>query len=253
MRAGTASRLLWGILGVLVLALSTMALTGDAEARSILAQVLLVALTVAGISYLSYRFKVAPRRAVFSDEARRAGLRTSSGDATGFLGSAFELARRAASVRDVETTAIGRWRGYEVAVIDYWYAPTSDTSADDEVRFVCALLPVPPSWPRTLVVPERLATLLGAALLGSDPGTESDAFNRSFAIRTDDRRFASALLDQRMIEWLLSLPTHTGFEIRDGRLLCFVARREIGSVEHALVTAEDLLERTPPAVRSLFG
>jgi hypothetical protein len=237
----------------MVLALALMSLGGDEEARSTLAQVLLVALTLGGLSYLSYRFKIAPRHEVFTDEARRLSLRAAKGDPTGFLDSRFEVVGRSASVRDVETTAVGTWRGHDVAVVDYWYAPTSDTSADDYVRFVCAMLPAPPTWPRLLVVPERLATLLGHAILQADPGTESEELNRRYAIRTDDRRFASATLDARMIEWIMSIPSHTGFEIRDGELLCFVARREIGSVEHALVTAESFLSRVPGAARSLFG
>jgi hypothetical protein len=251
--ARTAQRLLIGIFTVMIVALAAMSLGGDEEARSLLGQVLLVAVTIAGIAYLSYRFKVSPRRAVFSGEASELGLRAVSGDPTRFLDGGFEVARRAASVRDVENTAIGRWHGLHATVVDYWYAPSSDTSVDDYVRFVCALFPVPATWPRTLVIPERVATLLGGRLAGSDPGTESEAFNRAYAIRADDRRFASALLDARMIEWIMSLPAHTGFEILDGRLLCFVARRELGDLQHALSTGERFLERVPGAARSMYG
>ena len=83
------------------------------------------------------------------------------------------------------------------------------------------------------MVPERLATLLGGAILASDPGTESEEFNRRYAVRADDRRFASAILG--------------------GRLLCFVARRELGDVEHALSTGERFLAQVPDAARSIFG
>ena len=93
------------------------------------------------------------------------------------------------------------------------------------------------------MVPERLATLLGGAIFASDPGTESEEFNRRYAVRADDPRFASAILDARMIGWILSLPSNTGFEILDGRLLCFVARRELGDVEHAMSTGERFLAR----------
>lgn len=253
MRATTATRVLVGILGFMLLALALMSLSGDEQARSLFVQVFLVAVTIAGIAYLSYRFKVAPRRAVFSDEARRLGLRAAAGDATRFLDSGFEVVRRTASVRDAENTAVGHWHGRDVAVVDYWYATSSDPSLDDYVRFVCAIFTVPAGWPRTLVVPERLATLLGGMMTASDPGTESEEFNRRFAVRADDRRFASALLDGRMIAWILSLPANTGFEILDGRLLSFVARRELGDVEHALITGERFLDRVPGAVRSIFG
>ena len=121
------------------------------------------------------------------------------------------------------------------------------------MRFVGAVLPTPAAWPRLLVIPERIATLLGDAVLGLDPHTEWEAFNRRFAVRADDRRFASAVLDGRMIEWIMSLPVDTGFEIREGRLLCFVLRREIGDVLHALTTGAAFLEHVPGAARSLFG
>lgn len=55
------------------------------------------------------------------------------------------------------------------------------------------------------------------------------------------------------MKWILSLPSNRGSEILDGRLLCFVARRELGDVEHALCTAERFLERVPGAARSIFG
>lgn len=253
MRAGTASKLLYGLLGFLILALALMAIGGDDEARSLLVQTLLVAGTVGSLGYLAYRYRIQPRRAVFSDQAAQLSLRVERGDPTGFLSSAFEVVRRQAAMQDVETTAFGRRGGREVTVVDYWYTPSSETRYDDYVRFVGALLPVPRSWPRLLIVPERIATIVGDAVLGLDPDTEWEMFNRRFALRTDDRRFASAVLDARMLGWIMSLPTHTGFEIRDGRLLCFVARNDLGDVEHALVTAETFLAKVPSAARSVYG
>lgn len=253
MRAATASRFLVGIFASIIAILALMSLTGDEEARSILRQMVVAAVMLGGIFYLSYRYKIAPRRAMFTDQARRLGLTTVAGDPLDLLGTRFEVVRRRASVRDVETTATGAWEGHDVAVVDYWYAPTNQLQVDDYVRFVCALLPVPATWPRLLVVPERLATLVGDVILAHEPDTESDAFNRSFAVRADDRRFASAVLDARMIAWLLELPAHTGFEVRDGRLLCFVARQLDGDIEHALRTAWAFLERVPRAARAWYG
>jgi len=253
MRARTASRWLIGIFAFLIVVLSLMALGGDDEARSILRQVVVAAVFVGGLSYLSYRYKIAPRRAVFSDQARSVGLVPVEGDPTGILASGFELFTRRASVRDIETTATGTWRQRDVVVADYWYAPTSNTQIDDYVRVVCALFPVPGSWPRLLVIPERIATLVGDVLLDRDPGTESELFNRSFAIRADDRRFASAVLDARMLEWILALPRPVGFEIATGRLLCFVPRQTDGDVRAALETGEGFLQRIPHAVEAWYG
>jgi hypothetical protein len=210
MKAGTASRVLVGIFASIIAILALMSLSGDDEVRSILRQTVVAAAVLGGIFYLSYRYKIAPRRAMFTDQAGRLGLTIVAGDPLGLLGSRFEVVRRRASVRDVETTATGTWEGHDVAVVDYWYAPTDQLQVDDSVRFVCALLPVPATWPRLLVVPERIA-------------------------------------------WLLELPTHTGFEVRDGRLLCFVDRQLDGDVEHALRTARAFLERVPGAARAWYG
>jgi len=252
MRARTATRWLLGLFLFLTVSLALMSLGGDREASSILRQVVVGGALFGGSFYLSYRFKIAPRRAVFSDQARAVGLVPLAGDPGGILSSGFELVTRRASIRDIETTATGAWREHDVVVADYWYAPTSNTQIDDYVRVVCALFPVPSSWPRLLVIPERIATLVGDAMLDRDPGTESERFNRSFAIRTDDRRFASAVLDARMLEWILGLPRPVGFEILDARLLCFVPRQTDGDVLDALETGEGFLLQIPHAVEAWY-
>jgi len=254
MRAGTARRWLIGVFGFLIVALGLQAIAGDDEARSTLGQVVVLALLVGGLAFLTERFRIAPRRAAFGDRSAAQRLRAMPGDPTGFLSSGFEVVRWQATGRDVESTAVGRWHGHDVTVVDYWYARSSDPQINDYVRLVCAVFPAPERWPRLLVIPERIMTLVGDALLWLDPGTESEAFNRRFALRTDDRRFASAVLDARMLEWLLSLPDDTGFEILGGRLLCFAARNDLaGDVESALATAEAFLSRVPGAARSIYG
>ena len=129
MRAGTAARLLIVVMGSVLLILAVLSLAGNEEARSTLRPMIVLVGLLGGLGYLSYRFKIAPRRELFSDEATRLGLRAEPGDPTGFLGSGFEVVRRQASVRDVETTAMGTWREWDVSVVDYWYAPSSDSFA----------------------------------------------------------------------------------------------------------------------------
>lgn len=60
---------------------------------------------------------------------------------------------------------------------------------------------------------------------GRDIDFELESFNRAFQVRSDDPRFAHALVDARMIAWLQDLPSDTGFEILDGTLLCRTPRR----------------------------
>ena len=48
---------------------------------------------------------------------------------------------------------------------------------------------------------------------------ELDEFNRRFEVRSDDRRLASAVIDQRMIGWLLESDPALGFQLQEGWLL----------------------------------
>jgi hypothetical protein len=71
-------------------------------------------------------------------------------------------------------------------------------------------------------------------------------------VRTTDRRFASALVDARMVQWLLASPSRTGFEILDGSRLCHVDRGTGSDVMASLETLQGFLERIPSAVASMY-
>ena len=81
----------------------------------------------------------------------------------------------------------------------------------------------------------------------SDLRTESEEFNRRFDVRAADRRFANALLDQRMMAWLLEQAPDSGFEIVDGRLMVFRARvtASLDDVARALELADGFSQRVP--------
>ena len=65
--------------------------------------------------------------------------------------------------------------------------------------------------------------------------------------------FPAALIDARMMSWLLELPQDTGFEILDGTLMCRTPRQLDGDVAWALETMATFLDRVPPVIESLFG
>jgi hypothetical protein len=68
----------------------------------------------------------------------------------------------------------------------------------------CAALPVPFSCPRLTVVPRAIED--GQAGIGDEITLELEEFDRRFRVRSEDRRFAFAFLDQRMMRALLALP-----------------------------------------------
>ena len=76
----------------------------------------------------------------------------------------------------------------------------------DELRraATCAAIPVPFSCPRLTVEPRGIDDPFEAP--GDEVRLELEEFGRRFRVRSADRRFAFAFLDQRMMRALLALP-----------------------------------------------
>jgi hypothetical protein len=230
-----------------------LALTGDPGARRELPAQVVAWGMIGLLLFAGWWFKVRPRRELHRDQARRLGLRSAPGDPFGYLDRPFALLGHAAGAKDVENTSWGSWRGREVVVLDYWFARSSDPSRSDHRSYTCASTPVPARWPDLSIVPEGFGSRLATSLGDRDIEFELGSFNRSFEVRSDDPRFAHALIDARMMTWLQELPSGTGFEIADGTLLCRTPRRAEGDATWALETMATFLERVPPVIESLFG
>ncbi|MGH2630011.1 MAG: hypothetical protein ACRDHI_05565 [Actinomycetota bacterium] len=254
MRPATVVRILAGVGGVWALTGIMMLAGGDPGAGDLLGQLVAVTVVAGGLAWAVYRFRILPRRGSFEDQAKQAGMRAGRGDPLGLLHQPFSLFGRPASARDLENTAWGRWHGRETVVADYWYAPTSDASRDDYRRFVCVIDAPRPSWPDVSVVPRSLASVVRDAVDPDDMELESERFNRTFEVRTSDRRFASALLDARMIEWLLLQAPGVGLDVVAGRLMVFGPRQaaSIDDVDRALRRFDGFLEHVPAVLESLF-
>lgn len=252
MKAATANRILWWIVGALGVSALVSVARGDPEGRELFGGFLFLAFTVGVLSWLSQRYRVRPRRDSFGDQARRTGLRPEAGDPFGFLDAPFALFGRAASVRDIENTASGIRGGERVVVVDYWYAPSADPSLDDYRRYTCVVTETPSWWTDVSVMPKGLADLVRSVLPLPELRTESDEFGRRFEIHAADPRFANALLDQRMMAWLLEQAPDSGFEIVAGRLMVFRARvrASLDDVARALELTDGLSQRVPSVVRT---
>ncbi len=251
MRASSAIRiLLWMVVGFGVFAVG-LALAGDREAGEMLRIFVALALTFGGLWWLGYHYRVLPRRASFEGQARELALRPERGDPLGLLGSGFALFSRAASAREIENTARGRRGGLELAVVDYWLAPTSAPERDDYERYTCVLTPVPSAWADVSVMPERVVSRLRSTLALPDIETESEEFNRRFEVHSTDRRFALALLDPRMMRWLLEQVPGVGFEALGGRMMLFRPRAttSVDDLAGAVELYDRFLEQVPRVVR----
>lgn len=233
--------------GMLVLAIG-----GDESSRRELPAQLAAWGTVGLVLFGAWWFRVRPRRELHRDEARSLALRSAPGDPLGYFDRGFALLAHVGGAKDIENTSWGTWRGLDVVVIDYWFTPSSADTRAETRSYTCAATPVPPTWPNLSIVPAGRGAAL-ADTLRPDLSFESERFNRSFEVRSPDPRFAHALLDARMIAWLEDLTPDTGFELRDGTLLCRTPRSPAGDLGWALETMAAFLERIPPVVRSLYG
>ena len=252
MRRSTAVRVA-AIIGVAWAAtLALMFARGDPQANGLVRGFAGLSVLAGAIAWATYHFRVLPRRESFEGQAKEAGLRSASGDPLGLLASGFSIFRRAASARELENTAWGRWRGRDVVVADYWYVPGTNTTRDDEQRYMCVVDETGPALPDLAVVPAGAGAPLKDAVGLGGPDTELERFDRAFEVRASDRRFASAMLDVRMMEWLLTQAPGVGFEILGGRLVVFEPRMRssVDDVARALERYDAFLEHVPAVVRS---
>ena len=241
MRSSTGLKVLAGVLGAGLLIL--VAGRQWREARELLAAALVVGAIVA-IGLL----RVRPRRGAFEDEARRLELGFSAKDPFGLLDEPFALMRWSRrAYGKLDNVLWGAWRGLQVRAFEYEYS----AGEDDRRTFSCAMVAIPGGWPTLVIRPESLATRLADAAV-PDVAFESEAFDRTFSVRCDDRRFASAFVDARMMAWLLSLEPPWGFEIDGPWILGYRDRVQPWEVEGILETMATFMDRIPRVVASMF-
>ncbi len=87
-----------------------------------------------------------------------------------------------------------------------------------------AMLPI--NAPSTLIVKENVASKLFSAATRLDIDTESEFFNRSFHVLSDDRDFARALLDAQMMDLMLRGEGRVSFEFFGRYVLLHTVRVE---------------------------
>ena len=159
MNASTAQRILIAIGAFLAGGLLLLFVTGDAHAGDLARQLLVVAITVGGLFWLGYRFRVLPRRESFQGQAVAQAFHTQVGDPLRLLDQPFSLFGWAGSIRQIENTATGIHGDREMTIADYWFAPSGAAVFDDYERYTCVLTSAteecvrPDRRPRTLWLP----------------------------------------------------------------------------------------------------
>jgi hypothetical protein len=119
-------------------------------------------------------------------------------------------------------------------------------------RSSCAMALVGSAWPDITITREGVADKMFNAVLGDDIDFESEAFNRLFAVHCDDRRFATALLDAQMLEFLLSTKGALSFELKGRWLLVWTDPVAPKLMPGLLRIAEQFIQGIPKVVWDLY-
>jgi hypothetical protein len=152
-----------------------------------------------------------------------------------------------------ENVVWDRVRGTGIRAFDYWYVePADDRPVTPKRRLTCAVVPLPASTPRLRVAPRDLDDELKSVLGLPEVELELEAFNRRFAVESDDQRFAIAFLEQRMMEALLALPDGVAVDVNEGAVLLWASLLPAEQVLRLFDAAVEIHERIPRSLPSLF-
>jgi len=216
--------------------------------------IVLFALVAAGVAAYQY-YARQQRRQAFATFAAQHGLVYHRQDPFGLLAEPFRLFSKGDG-RGIENVLDGRWQEIPIRVFDYWYYEESSSSKGGRsktyYRFDCVITPIEAACSSLTIDRENLFTRLADHLAMDDIQFELDEFNDAFNIKGDDRRFATAFCDQRMMRWLLANAGDHGFEVIGDRLLVFCRKIDVEALPVLLATMRGFRDQVPPVVYSLY-
>lgn len=148
----------------------------------------------------------------------------------------------------------GRHRDRDVLVFEYVFKETTGSGDDRKTEtyyFTVAALATPAPRPKLEVTREGL----GRKLLGfvgiRDLQLESEEFNKTFHIKTEDDKFAYDILHPRMMEWMLAdhRPRTIPFRFERADLLTWrPGEIDLSKVDELVGYVCDIMDRTPSFV-----
>jgi hypothetical protein len=119
-------------------------------------------------------------------------------------------------------------------------------------RHSCAVVALPFGCPRLEIRPRDAIGEMADALTGTEIELELEGFNRRFRVGSDDRRFAVAFCDQRMMAALLGLPAGVTVAVNEDRMLLSAGERPPAEVLLLFEAARAIGRAVPSVVESLY-
>lgn len=155
--------------------------------------------------------------------------------------------------RGSENVVWDRRQGLDVRVFDFWYQdPGDDAPVGHRRRLTCAVVPLAFSCSGLRVSARDLLDDTKHALGWPEVRLDLEEFDNRFLVETEDPRFATAFLDQRMMEALLRLPDDVIAEVGEGTLLLWAPELPPEQVLRLLYAAIAIRRRIPRVLASLF-
>jgi len=178
-----------------------------------------IVVTGAGAGYLYLKKK---RRAELTAFASQQGLQYSPGDPVGLIDPSFPLFQMGDG-RGCENVLWGTWQGLPLAEGDYWYYTRGSRGERNYHHYsvVVVTLEQDVFVPYVSITRQSLLSTIGDHLGLEGIAFESEAFNRMFTVRAKEREFAFKLIDEQMMQWLLSTEVRLGYQVFGGKVLVY--------------------------------
>ena len=218
---------------------------------------LLVALVVAAaiaIAVLAYRVQQ-KRREAFLLLATKLGLSYNRADPFDTVDLPFDLFQRG-DTRTADNMIYGTTGGMRVRLFDYQYVERSTDGqghrTSSTYRFSCAIGEIDAEGPHLAIAHEGLLSGLARHLGFHDIEFESEEFNRAFKVHSDDKKFAYAFCDARMMQWLLDEGGVAQYEVIGPFTLCYTKRVSPEEYENLLEVLRRFQAHVPAVLSSLY-
>ena len=218
---------------------------------------LLFALFIALIALLIWFNIVAARkrREAFFALSVKLGLRYDVKDPFDTVDLPFSLFRKG-DTRGADNVVSGEAAGMRVRLFDYHYTVRSTdakgNTSSATYRFSCAMAELDADCPHLILEREGLMSRLSHHLGFHDIEMESEEFNRSFLVNSADKKFAYAMLDARMMQWLMDEGGICEYEVLGPLVLCISKPVKPAEYENLLEVLRRFHSHVPTVVASLY-
>jgi hypothetical protein len=195
------------------------------------------------------------RREAFLALSVKLGLRYDIRDPFDTVDLPFALFGKGDS-RGVDNVLSGEAAGMRVRLFDYHYTVHSTDgqghTSSTTYPFSCAMAEIDADCPHLALEQESFMSRVSHHLGFHDIEMESEEFNKRYLVASEDKRFAYALLDARMMQWLMDEGGVCEYEVVGPLAMCFCKRVKPPEYENLLEVLRRFHSHVPTVVASLY-